>query len=75
MKVTTKGQVTIPLPLREKTGILPGCEVEFSEERGRLYIRKIAHTGRGRALVNRMVGKGTVKMSTDEILALTRGKS
>jgi antitoxin PrlF len=74
MKVTTKGQVTIPLGLRRKTGIAPGSEVEFFEERGRLYIEKVEGTGRGDGLVARMRGRGTVTMSTDEILALTRGE-
>jgi AbrB family looped-hinge helix DNA binding protein len=73
MRVTTKGQVTIPLRLRDKAGIVPGCEVEFSEEKGRIYVRKIADSGPGKALVKQMAGRGTVKMSTDEILALTRG--
>lgn len=75
MKVTTKGQVTIPLELREKTGIVPGCEVEFREARGGLVLRKVEGTGRGRELVRNMTGRGTVKMSTDEIMALTRGKA
>jgi len=73
MKVTTKGQVTIPWNLRRKVGIVPGNEVEFVEERGRLYLKKVEGTGRGESLVARMRGRGTVKMSTDEILSLTRG--
>jgi AbrB family looped-hinge helix DNA binding protein len=73
MKVTTKGQVTIPLDLREKTGIVPGSEVEFVPEGNRLYIRKIQGRGRGKALIERMRSRGSVKMSTDEILSLTRG--
>ena len=74
MKVTTKGQVTIPLGVRERTGIVPGSEVEFVENGGRVYLRKIEGVGRGRALARQMAGRGNVKMSTDEILALTRGK-
>jgi len=76
MKVTTKGQVTIPLGLRQKTGIVPGSEVEFffeEEEQGRLYLKKVEGPGRGDGLVTRMRGRRTVTMSTDEILALTRG--
>ena len=73
MKVTTKGQVTIPLGLRQKTGIAPGSEVDFFEEQGRLYIKKIEGSGRGADLVSQMSGRGTVTMSTDEIMALTRG--
>jgi AbrB family looped-hinge helix DNA binding protein len=73
MKVTSKGQVTIPQDLREKTGLMPGSEVEFAQEGNRLYIRKVQGRGRGKALIDRMRGRGSVRMSTDEILALTRG--
>jgi len=73
MKVTSKGQVTIPQELREKSGIVPGSEVEFVEEKGRLFLRKIQGKGRGTALVQRMQGRATTRMSTDDILALTRG--
>jgi len=72
MKVNAKGQVTIPLALRQKAGIAPGSEVEFFEEQGRLYLKKIEGVGRGDGLVARMRGRGSVTMSTDEILALTR---
>jgi len=74
MKVTTKGQVTIPLQLRRKTGIAPGCEVEFVEDKGRLYIKKVEGVGRGDKLVARMRGRAAATMSTDEIMALTRGE-
>jgi antitoxin PrlF len=74
MKVSTKGQVSIPISIRRKAGIVPGCEVEFTEEKGRLYLRVLANSGRGKALVKQMTGQGNTKMSTDEILALTRGK-
>lgn len=74
MRVTTKGQVTIPIDLREKTGIVPGSEVEFVEEKGRLVLRKVEGGGRGAELVQRLRGKGRVRMSTDEIMAMTRGR-
>ncbi len=73
MKVTTKGQVTIPLHVRQKAGIVAGSEVEFCEETGRIYLRKVGNSGRGRALIKQMAGQGNVRMSTDEILSLTRG--
>jgi AbrB family looped-hinge helix DNA binding protein len=72
MRVSTKGQVTIPLSVREKTGVVPGSEVEFHVEKDRIYIQKTTSEGRGEALIKRMSGKGTVKMSTDEILHHTR---
>ena len=74
MKVTSKGQVTIPIELRERTGIVPGSEVEFDEKNGQLLIRKVKGTGKGAALIARMTGKGNLKLSTDQIMALTRGK-
>ena len=73
MKVTTKGQVTIPRLVRDRAGIVPGSEVEFVERAGRVYLHKVQGRGRGKALIARMRGCGSVKMTTDEILALTRG--
>ena len=75
MKMTSKGQVTIPRSVREKVGLQPGCEVEFdAASDGRVFLRRSAGSSRGRALVAQLRGKGTVRMTTDEILALTRGK-
>ncbi len=73
MRVSTKGQITLPFDLRKRAGILPGSEVECVEEQGRIYIRLIRRGRRGRDLVKRMAGQGATKLSTDEILALTRG--
>lgn len=75
MKVTSKGQVTIPQELRERHGLLPGTEVEFLEEDGIVTLRKAKGTRRrGRRVVEHLRGHGTVDMTTDEILALTRGE-
>ena len=74
MIVNSKGQVTIPKAIRERNGIAPGCEVEFVEEKGRLYLHKLETGGRGWDLVRRMKGKGSVDMTTDQIIALTRGE-
>jgi AbrB family looped-hinge helix DNA binding protein len=74
MKITTKGQVTIPQHIRERLGLLPHTEVDF-EVRGDVVVLKKARSRsrRGRGFVEHMRGRGTVRMSTDEILALTRG--
>lgn len=75
MRITSKGQVTIPAEIREEAGLLPGTEVEFELERGKAVIKKVADSRRrGRKLVEAMKGKGTVRMSTDEIMALTRSE-
>ncbi len=74
MRITAKGQVTIPQDIREKLGLLPDSEVEFQIERDAVKIRKARRTlRRGQRLVRKLRGAGTVRMSTDEILALTRG--
>ena len=74
MRVTTKGQVTIPQAIRNKLGLLPDSEVVFELDRDAVRIRKApGATARGRALVARMRGKASTRMSTDEILKLTRG--
>jgi bifunctional DNA-binding transcriptional regulator/antitoxin component of YhaV-PrlF toxin-antitoxin module len=74
MHITTKGQVTIPLAVREAAGLLPHTEVEFLFESGKVYLQKVATASRrGKSLVQHMRGQGTVNMSTDEIMKLTRG--
>ncbi|MDD4891998.1 MAG: AbrB/MazE/SpoVT family DNA-binding domain-containing protein [Phycisphaerae bacterium] len=74
MKVTVKGQVTIPQHVRAKVGIVPGSEVDFVQASdGRVYLRPARGEGRGEALVARLRGRGRVRMTTEEIMALTRG--
>ncbi len=74
MKITAKGQVTIPVDIREEAGLLPGTEVEFTLAGKRVYLRKAKGKRRGRGVVDALRGKGAVRMSTDQIMALTRGE-
>lgn len=75
MKITTKGQVTIPQHIREELGLLPNTDVEWELQDGKAVLQKASGgSRRGRALVEHMRGRGTVRMSTDEIMALTRGE-
>ncbi len=72
MKITTKGQVTIPQGIRKRLGLLPHTEVDF-EVRDDVVVLKKAEVGRrGRRIVEHLRGRGDVRMSTDEIMALTR---
>ncbi len=74
MQVTSKGQVTVPVEIRERLGIHPGTEVEFEIEGDVVVLRKAPGSRRrGRSIVARMRGKATVSMTTDEIMAVTRG--
>jgi AbrB family looped-hinge helix DNA binding protein len=77
MRVTSKGQVTIPAVVRRQAGILPGSDVDFVVEGDSVRIVRAANRkkrSRGEMLVARLRGSGDVKMTTDEILALTRGE-
>ena len=74
MRITSKGQVTIPIEIREKMRLLPDTEVEFKIVGNAVSLQRAESlTKRSRDLLNRMRRKATVKMSTDEILSLTRG--
>ena len=75
MRITSKGQVTIPQEIREQFGLLPDTEVEFVVKRNAVHLvkaTKSSRTTRGEAIVHRLRGTASVRMSTDEILALTR---
>jgi len=71
MRVTTKGQVTIPLNVREVLGIMPKTEIDFREDDGRFYIVKISKAKKTKQF-NKLRGIATAKMTTDEIMNLTR---
>jgi AbrB family looped-hinge helix DNA binding protein len=78
MQVTSKGQVTIPQEIRSRLGLLPHTEVEFELAGDHARIRKArrqaGESTRGRLVLEALRGTGDVRMSTDEIMALTRGE-
>jgi AbrB family looped-hinge helix DNA binding protein len=76
MRITTKGQVTIPLEIRERLGLLPYSEVEFDIIGDSVRIRKKKEgRGRGHRLVEhlRRAPKPIPGMTTNQLMALTRG--
>jgi len=74
VRVTTKGQVTIPLAVREQLNIQPGTEVDFVVDGNVVkMVRARSGQARGRRIVDRLRGRASVRMTTDEIMALTRG--
>lgn len=76
MRITSKGQVTIPRDIRETLGIVPSSEVEFVREGGRVWLRKRKPgAARGRSLITHMRGRAGKRMSTDDIMRLTRGNN
>lgn len=72
MRVTSKGQVTIPQEIRDRLGIQPGAELRFEVDGDAIRVTKQADSDRGHALVERLRGRASSGLSTDEILALTR---
>ena len=76
MRLTGKGQVTIPQKLREQYGLHPATEVTFEAAPGGILI-KAAAAGRRRQLqssMRRARGSATTGLSTADIMDLTRGE-
>ncbi len=79
MRITSKGQVTIPQAIREQAGLLPGSEVEFVIEGGRVVIKPVQPAGRtwAREALERARGSGNEPMfkgwTTDQIMKFLRG--
>ncbi|QFY42708.1 AbrB/MazE/SpoVT family DNA-binding domain-containing protein [Candidatus Methylospira mobilis] len=75
MRITSKGQVTIPNAIRKQAGLMPDTEVEFSYDNGVVTLRPVSGKTRGELLVERL--RGAFKnsaMTTDEIMRETRGE-
>jgi AbrB family looped-hinge helix DNA binding protein len=82
MRVTSKGQVTIPKPIRDRVGIRPGTEVEFAVDDGRVVLTK-RPSGQGERerrlreleeYLDEVEGTLDLGMSTDEFMQLLRGE-
>ena len=73
MRVGEKGQVTIPIELRRALGLRAGSEVEFERRGDEIVLRKRDDRRRSDELVRRLRGRSRSGLSTDELLALTRG--
>ncbi len=75
MRITSKGQITIPKYFRQKMGFTPGVEVEFYAEGNALkIIKKGLSVTQGRNFVEQIKGKATRKITTEQIMEFTRGK-
>jgi len=79
VQITTKGQVTIPQEIRNRLGLLPHTKVEFELAGDHALIRKARHpageSARGRLALEVLRGTADTRMSTSEILALTRNET
>jgi AbrB family looped-hinge helix DNA binding protein len=76
VRITSKGQVTVPLHIREALGLVPGSEVEFTVDGNAARLTKRRTPGRrslGRDIVEHVRGRGAGNLTTDEIMRLMRG--
>ena len=75
MRITSRGQVTIPRPIRERLGLLENTEVELDVVGDSVRVRKARDRLAGdKSIVTHLRGRATSGLTTDEILALTRGR-
>lgn len=78
MRITSKGQVTIPQAIRESTGLMPGTELEFIVEGAAVRLVKATpgrRPTRGARAVHLLRGRAPRgRLTTDQIMELTRGK-
>ena len=74
MKVTTKGQVTIPARIRDYLGIVPHCDVDFSIRDEQVVLTKLTMAPEGGqskfASMRGILGR---KLTTDQWMKATRG--
>jgi AbrB family looped-hinge helix DNA binding protein len=80
--VNSRGQITIPKNVRDRLGIRAGSAVVFElSESGEVVLRPVVRHGGQRpafapkSRIAKLRGRATVKMRTEEIMALTRGRS
>jgi AbrB family looped-hinge helix DNA binding protein len=79
MRVTSKGQVTIPEQIRREEGLLPGTDVEFVREQGKVVLRARRQAGKSkrereiRAHLDRWRGSAAPGWTTEKVMDLTRG--
>lgn len=71
VRITERGQVTIPKHLREQLGLTPETEVDFVLRDNRLEI--VRRSGDRRSRVHALYGCKPLNQSTDELMKLLRG--
>ncbi len=74
MRITSKGQVTIPQAIRERYGFMPETDIEFVERDGWIGIQRADSTKPDaiQLFLEQAAGSATTGLSTDQIMALTR---
>ncbi|MGH2856418.1 MAG: AbrB/MazE/SpoVT family DNA-binding domain-containing protein [Solirubrobacteraceae bacterium] len=75
MRVTAKGQITIPQELRERFDLRPGAEIEVVAAEDGALVRPAGVAANGRRLVEQLRDRADAGLTADEVLLLTRGES
>ena len=83
MRINSKGQVTIPKAIREKSGLLPGCSIEIEYRDGQVIVKRVVerHTDPGWAVAALERARGTAtepmfrEWTTEQIMEFMRGPS
>lgn len=75
MRITSKGQVTIPAHIRHQAGLHPDMDVDFFIEDGKVVLRPADGMSRGERMVAKLRGAGTANldMTTDQLIEMMRG--
>jgi AbrB family looped-hinge helix DNA binding protein len=74
MKITEKGQVTIPARLGRKHGLAPGAPIKLIDQPNGVLIVKATGVSEGRHVMETLLKGGTLKGKTEDWLRLTRGE-
>jgi AbrB family looped-hinge helix DNA binding protein len=72
MKISPNGQITIPPDIQEQLGLLPGTEIQLEVIGDTLQLRKQPIANQGAELIAALRGKATRRLTTDDIMQLTR---
>ena len=74
MRMTSKGQVTIPFAMRKKHGLLPRSEVQVMDQAGGVLVVRTRKHPAGKQALAALLRGGRIKARTDDWLRLTRGE-
>lgn len=75
MKISERGQITIPKKMRDQFGLFPDSEVIVEPSADGVLVRPVnSRREQVEQWLEKAVGAGNGKFTTDEIMAMTRGE-
>jgi len=75
MKISERGQITIPKKMREQYGLFPECDVIVEPTDNGVLVRPVnSRREQVEQWLAEMRGSANTGLSTDEIMRLTRGE-